>query len=140
GAFAYRKPTADERAAGGPRRARRVEPFPEVVLARPPASSSPRPPSPAVGRAQPPARERKTELDPATYLQRGSERVQAGDLDGAIAELRRCIFLAPDLVGARFLLATVFQRAGRLADAHREYRAVATSLRGRDPSAAVPGT
>lgn len=128
GAFAYRRSTSDERAAWrGPRLAR-SEGQPDTVRERAPQV----PPAPP--------RVRETGLDAATYLQRGTQHAQAGDLDRAIAELRRCVFLAPDMVGARFLLGTVFQRAGRVADAHREYRAVTTSLRGRDPSAAVPGT
>lgn len=134
GAFAYRRPTSDGRLAGGEQRfARRPGAREKASVPLPPAIAAP-------GAAPPAPPGRAVELDPATYLQRGTQHAQAGDLDDAIAALRRCVFLAPDLVGARFLLGTMLQRAGRLADAQREYRAVATSLHGRDPSAAVPGT
>ena len=61
------------------------------------------------------------------------------DPDAVGAGSGPCIALSPDLIGARFLLATVFQRAGRRVDSRREYRAVARSLRDADPASPVAG-
>ncbi len=135
-AFAYRRLTSADRAAprGGRSAAKRdghrtrTSPAPSTPpqrAAHAPPVESPRAPAPP--------------LDPGERLRRGIQYTQAGDVNRAIEELRRCVFLAPDLVGARFLLATVLQRAGQHVDARREYRAVARSLRGRDPSDLVPG-
>lgn len=134
-AFAYRRLTSSARAArreddivGDTRPPRWGV---QIGPAAPPNESDTMPLVPLLLPAAP--------LDPADHLRRGIQLTRAGEVDGAIEELRRCIALSPDLIGARFLLATVFQRAGRRVDSRREYRAVARSLRDADPASPVAG-
>ena len=135
GAFAYRRPTASEHAAsqeggaiqrpGSPTSKVRVDPIAparEMEMPQPAAARAPADP-----------------LDPGQHLRRAVQLTQAGEADGAIEALRRCLVLGPDLIGARFLLAAALQRAGRRGDSRREYGAVARSLRDADPAAPVAG-
>ena len=135
GAFAYRRPTSSERPASREGDAAH-RPSPSTWNARVDSASPTHDQAvtPLVVLGAPAA-----PLDPAVHLRRGIQLAQAGEVDGAIEELRRCVFLGPELVGARFLLATVLQRAGRRVDSRREYRAVARSLRDADPGAPVAG-
>jgi aspartate beta-hydroxylase len=60
---------------------------------------------------------RRHPLDAATLYQSGLARTMTGDLDGAAADLREAIALAPAMFIARFRLGMVLQQLGQADDA-----------------------
>jgi chemotaxis protein methyltransferase CheR len=74
---------------------------------------------------------------PAYYL-KGLILLEAGDLEGALAALRRCVFSDPDFVLGHFMLAGVFARDGQSDRALKALDNASDLLRGTDARAEVP--
>jgi chemotaxis protein methyltransferase CheR len=74
---------------------------------------------------------------PAYYL-KGLILLEAGDLDGALAALRRCVFSDPGFVLGHFMLAGVFARVNRAERALKALDNASELLSGADAKAAVP--
>jgi tetratricopeptide (TPR) repeat protein len=57
--------------------------------------------------------------DPGIYLLRGQVKAHANDVDGAVKDLRRSAYLSPHDPAPLDVLASVYQRAGRLKEAEQ---------------------
>ena len=74
-----------------------------------------------------------------SHLLEGIERHLAGDLHGAVKELRASLFLAPRLWPASYYLALTYEGLGRVSDARRAYAEVTDRIDADEPLPDVGG-
>ena len=81
--------------------------------------------------------ERAPLFAPAYYI-KGLIHLEGGDVEGALAALRRSVFCDPEFVLGHFMLAGLFARAGRTQRALKALDVASDLLGGANASAEVP--
>jgi chemotaxis protein methyltransferase CheR len=82
---------------------------------------------------------RTERLDPDAYLLLAAICQELGDLEAALAALRRALYLAPDSALAHFLLGSLLFRRGERKQGRRSMEAVVTLLSAAPRDDALPG-
>jgi chemotaxis protein methyltransferase CheR len=81
--------------------------------------------------------ERAPLFAPSHYI-KGLILLEGGDVDGALAAVRRSVFCDPDFALGHFMLAGLFSRAGKTDRSLKALEVASDLLQGADPNAGVP--